>query len=111
MRRMSAVLAVAALSLVLGLGATAYAQTPTSVTGIPSGQGGHANNTTPTQHGGAPPGGRDNPAVDAGPARATDDDSSIAPWLIGAAVLVVLVAGAAFVVRRAAANREPSYSA
>jgi hypothetical protein len=111
MRRISVVLAVAALSLSLGLGSAAWAQAPTTLPGVPAGQGGPDNNVNQTQQGGNAPGGRDNPVVDAGPATPTEDDSSIAPWLIGAAVLLVLVAGAAYLVRRAAANRrQPSYT-
>ena len=111
MRRISVVLAVTALSLFLGLGSAAWAQAPTTLPGVPAGQGGPDNNVNQTQQGGDAPGGRDNPVADAGPATATDDDSSMAPWLIGAAVLLLVVAGAAFLIRRATAGRrEPSYS-
>ena len=106
MRRLSALLAVAALSLFLGAGPV-HAQSATTLP-LPAGQGGPDNGVNAVQ-GGDAPGGRTNPAADAGPA-VSDDDGSIAPWLIGAAVLVLLVAGAAVVVRRAANNREPSYS-
>ena len=110
MRRISIVLAVAALSLFLGMPA-ATAQTATTLPGVPAGQGGPDNNVNATQQGGTAPGGQDNPAADAGAATSTDDDSSIAPWLIGAAVLVLLGAGAALVIKRGAQRREPSYSA
>ena len=111
MRRISVVLAVAAVALLVGVGPAAQAQTATTLPGIPAGQGGPDNNINPTQQGGAAPGGRDNPAVDAGPATATDD-GSLTPWLIGAGVLVLLAAGAAAVVvtRRSNSTREPSYS-
>ena len=109
MRRISLVLVVAALSLFLGIG-PATAQTATSLPGVPAGQGGPDNNINQTQQGGEAPGGRDNPAADAGAATSSEDDSSIAPWLIGAAVLVLLGAGAALVLRRNADRREPSYS-
>ncbi|HVL28647.1 MAG TPA: hypothetical protein VM390_10900 [Acidimicrobiales bacterium] len=112
MRRMTAVLAVATLSLLLGLAPAATAQTVTTLPGIPAGQGGPDNNVNPTQQGGDAQGGRDNPAADAGPAVSTDDDASLAPWLIGAAVLVLLAAGAVVARRAIAGNRrEPTYSA
>lgn len=116
MRRISVALTVAALSLFLGFGAGATAQTATSIPGLPAGQGGPDNNVNNAQEGGTAPGGRDNPVADAGPATPTEEDSSIAPWLIGAAVLLVLIAGAAFLVRRTMTaadrdRREPSYSA
>ena len=112
MRRYTLVIAIAALTAFLAAGPAA-AQTATSIPGVPAGQGGPDNNVNQTQQGGEAPGGRDNPAVDAGPATSSEDDSSIAPWLIGAAVLVVLAAGAAFAVRRATSDpsRRPSYSA
>ena len=112
MRRFSVVLAVTAMSLALGLGSAAWAQAPTTLPGVPAGQGGPDNNVNQTQQGGSAPGGRDNPAADAGPATATDDDDgSIAPWLIGAAVLLLVIAGVAYLVRRATAGRrEASYS-
>ena len=111
MRRISVVLAVAA-TLSLGLATVAWAQAPTTLPGVPAGQGGPDNNVNQTQQGGNAPGGRDNPVADAGPATASDDDSSIAPWLIGAAVLLLLIAGAAYLIRRATADRrrEPSYT-
>ena len=111
MRRISAVLAVAALSLFLGL-APATAQTATTLPGIPAGQGGPDNNVNATQQGGDAPGGRDNPAADAGPAVSTDDGASLAPWLIGAAVLVFLAAGGGLVARKVLGGdrREPAYS-
>ena len=110
MRRYTVVLAVAALTVLLGTGPAVLAQTATTVPGIPAGQGGPDNNINQTQQGGAAPGGRDNPVVDAGPATSTDDDGSLAPWLIGAAVLLVIAGGAAFAVRRASSSRQPSYS-
>ena len=110
MRRYTLLIAVAALTAFLAAGPAA-AQTATSLPGVPAGQGGPDNNINQTQQGGEAPGGRDNPAGDAGPATSTDDDSSLAPWLIGAAVLVVVAAGAAFLVRRNAdASGRPSYS-
>ena len=109
MRRSTVVLAVAALTVLLGAG-PALAQTATTLPGVPAGQGGPDNNVNQTQQGGAAPGGRDNPVVDAGPATSTDEGSSLTPWLVGAAVLVVLAAGAAFAVRRAASSRRPSSS-
>ncbi|HEX2047376.1 MAG TPA: hypothetical protein VHF27_06395 [Acidimicrobiales bacterium] len=111
MRRYTLAIAIAALTAFLAAG-PAVAQTATTLPGVPAGQGGPDNNINQTQQGGTAPGGRDNPAVDAGPATSTEDDSSIAPWLIGAAALVVLAAGAAFAVRRSTNNssRRPSYS-
>ena len=110
MRRYTLLIAVAALTALLAAGPAA-AQTATSLPGVPAGQGGPDNNINQTQQGGEAPGGRDNPAADAGPATSTDDDSSLAPWLIGAAVLAVLAAGAAFAVRRSAdSSRRPSYT-
>lgn len=112
MRRTSVVLAVTALSLFLAFGSAASAQTATSLP-LPAGQGGPDNNVNDVQQGVTAPGGRDNPVVDAGPATPTDDDSSIVPWLIGAAALLLLVAGAVYLGRRAMADRdrqEPSYS-
>jgi hypothetical protein len=112
MRRISVVVGVAALSLFLGLAPAASAQTATTLPGVPAGQGGPDNNVNNTQQGGNAPGGRDNPAADAGPAVSTEDDASLAPWLIGAAVLVFLAAGGALVARKVMSNdrREPSYS-
>ena len=109
MRRYALLFAVAAVAVLLGAGPAA-GQTATSIPGVPAGQGGPDNEVNQTQQGGSAPGGRDNPVVDAGPAVSTEDDTSLAPWLIGAAVLVVLVAGAAFVVRRSTSSRRPSYS-
>lgn len=109
MRRFVAVTALAAVTLLLGLGPAASAQTNTTLP-LPAGQGGPDNNVnSPGSADNA--GGTDNPAVDAGPAVSDGDDSSIAPWLIGAGILVLLAAGAAVVARRATADRRPSYTA
>ncbi len=110
MRRYTVVLAAAALAVLLGAGPAALAQTATTLPGVPAGQGGPDNNINNTQQGGTATGGRDNPVVDAGPATSTDEGSSLTPWLIGAAVLLVVAGGAAFAVRRAASTRQPTYS-
>lgn len=111
MRRITVVLAVAALSVFLGLGPAATAQTATTLPGVPTGQGGPDNNINNTQQGGNAPGGRDNPAADAGPAVSTEDDASLTPWLVGAAVLLLVAGVGAVVARKATAGRrEPSYS-
>lgn len=113
MRRFVAITALAAVALLLGLGPAAYAQTNTSLPLAP-GQGGPDNGVNAPFAGNSSgaSGGADNPAADAGPAVDDgDEDSSIAPWLIGAAVLVLLAAGAGLVARRAKADRRPSYSA
>jgi hypothetical protein len=100
MRRITLVIAVAAVSLFLGLGPAAHAQTASSLPGVPAGQGGPDNQVNPSQ-GGDAPGGQNNPAVNAGPATAEDDDASLAPWLVGAALLVVLAAGGLVLARKA----------
>ena len=110
MRRSTLLIALAAVTVFLSAG-PALAQTASTLPGVPAGQGGPDNNVNQTQQGGDAPGGRDNPVVDAGPATSTDDDSSLTPWLIGAAVLVVIAAGGALILRTlAGSRREPSYS-
>ena len=109
MRKIMLVTAVTAVALVLGLGPAARAQTASSIPGLPAGQGGPDNQVNPSQGGNAPSG-RDNPAVDAGPATSDDDDSSIAPWLVGAALLVVLAAGGVLLARKAGDSRGSDYS-
>jgi len=112
MRRIVAVSALAAVVLLLGLGPAAYAQTNTTLP-LATGQGGPDNGVNAPNAGNSSgaSGGADNPAVDAGPAVGDgEDDSSLAPWLVGAALLVLLAAGGAIAVRRATANRSPSYS-
>ena len=104
MRRITVILAVAAVSLFLGLGPAAHAQTNTSLP-LPAGQGGPDNGVNNTQQGGSAPGGQTNPAVNAGPAVAEDEGSSLAPWLVGAALLVVLAAGGLLMARKFG-NRE-----
>jgi hypothetical protein len=104
MRKITLVIAVATVGLVLGLGPAAHAQTASSIPGLPAGQGGPDNQVNPSQGGNAPSG-RDNPAVDAGPATSDDDDSSLAPWLVGAAVLVVLAAGGILLARKSTDSR------
>ena len=106
MRRITVIIAIAAVSLFLGLGSAASAQTATSLPLAP-GQGGPDNGINPNQAGNAPGGGV-NPASNAGPAVAEDDGSSLTPWLIGAAVLVFLVAGGALVARRVNESRTGS---
>lgn len=108
MRRMTLLLAVTAVTLFLGLGPAASAQTASTIPGVPVGQGGPDNQVNPSQGGNAP-GGRNNPEVNAGPATA-DDDGSLAPWLVGAALLVVLAVGGLLVARRAGAGRSDSYA-
>ncbi len=103
MRRITLLIAVAAVTLVLGLGSAASAQTASTLPGIPAGQGGPDNQVNPSE-GGDAPGGRNNPAVNAGPATADDDGASLAPWLVGAALLVVLAAGGLVMARRAGRN-------
>ncbi len=109
MRRITLVIAVAAVGLVLGVGPAAHAQTASSIPGLPAGQGGPDNQVNPSQGGNAPSG-RDNPAVDAGPATSDDDDSSMAPWLVGAALLVALAAGGIVLARRTADRRGSDYA-
>ena len=103
MRRMTLLLAVTAVTLFLGLGPSASAQTASTLPGVPAGQGGPDNQVNPSQ-GGDAPGGQNNPAVNAGPATAEDDGASLAPWLVGAALLVVLAAGGLVMARRAGAG-------
>lgn len=100
MRRMTLLIAVAAVTVFLGLGPAASAQTASTLPGVPAGQGGPDNQVN-TSDGGNAPGGRSNPAVNAGPAIAEDGGASLAPWLVGAALLVVLAAGGLVMARRA----------
>ena len=109
MRRITLVIAVAAVSLFLGLGPAAHAQSTATSLPLPAGQGGPDNGVNNTQQGGNAPGGQNNPAVNAGPAVAEDEGSSLAPWLVGAALLVVLAAGGLFMARKVG-NREPAYA-
>jgi hypothetical protein len=102
---MTVLIALAALTAVLALGPSALAQTASTLPGVPAGQGGPDNQVNPSQ-GGDAPGGQNNPAVNAGPATATDDDASLAPWLVGAALLVVLAAGGLVMARRATAGTD-----
>ena len=103
MRRMTLLIAVTAVTVFLGLGPAASAQTASTLPGVPAGQGGPDNQVNPSQGGNAP-GGQSNPAVNAGPATAEEDDASLAPWLVGAALLVVLAAGGLVMARRAGAR-------
>lgn len=103
MRRMTLLIAVTAVTVFLGLGPAASAQTASTLPGVPAGQGGPDNQVNPSQGGNAP-GGQNNPAVNAGPATAEEDDASLAPWLVGAALLVVLAAGGLVMARRAGAR-------
>lgn len=103
MRRMTLLIAVTAVTVFLGLGPAAFAQTASTLPGVPAGQGGPDNQVNPSQGGNAP-GGQNNPAVNAGPATAEEDDASLAPWLVGAALLVVLAAGGLVMARRAGAR-------
>ena len=109
MRRITFLLAVATVGLVLGLGPAAHAQTASTLPGIPTGQGGPDNQVNPSQGGNAP-GGQNNPAVNAGPATADDEGSSIAPWLVGAALLVILAAGGVLLMRKMADSRNSDYA-
>jgi hypothetical protein len=108
MRRITLLLTVTAVTLFLGLGSAASAQTASTLPGVPAGQGGPDNQVNPSQ-GGDAPGGQNNPAVNAGPATADDDDASLAPWLVGAALLVVLAAGGLVMARRTTA-RDDAYA-
>jgi hypothetical protein len=108
MRRMTLLIAVAAVTVFLGLGPAASAQTASTLPGIPAGQGGPDNQVNPSQGGNAP-GGQNTPGVNAGPATADEDDASLAPWLVGAALLVVLAAGGLVMARRAGSGRSDSY--
>lgn len=105
MRRITLVIAVAAVSVFLGFGPAAHAQTSATSLPLPAGQGGPDNGVNNTQQGGSAPGGQTNPAVNAGPAVAEDEGSSLAPWLVGAALLVVLAAGGLIMARKFG-NRE-----
>jgi hypothetical protein len=107
MRRTTLLIAIAAVTVFLGLGPAASAQTASTLPGVPAGQGGPDNQVNASQ-GGDAPGGQNNPAVNAGPATATDDGASLAPWLVGAALLVVLAAGGLVMARRTTA-REDAY--
>ena len=109
MRRITLLLAVATVGLVLGLGPAAHAQTATTLPGVPAGQGGPDNQVNPSQGGNAP-GGQNNPAVNAGPATAEDEGSSLTPWLVGAALLVILAAGGALLARKMASTRDSDYA-
>lgn len=109
MRRITLVLAVTAVSLFLGLGPAAHAQTSATSLPLPAGQGGPDNGVNNTQQGGSAPGGQTNPATNAGPAVAEDEGSSLTPWLVGAALLVVLAAGGLFLARKVG-DREPAYA-
>ena len=107
MRQMTVLIAVAAVTVFLGLGPAASAQTASTLPGVPAGQGGPDNQVNPSQ-GGDAPGGQNNPAVNAGPATAADDDATLAPWLVGAARRVVLAAGGLGMARRATAGDDAS---
>ena len=109
MRRMTLLIAVTAVTLFLGFGPAASAQTASTLPGVPAGQGGPDNQVNQSQGGNAP-GGQNNPATNAGPATAEDDDASLAPWLVGAALLVVLAAGGLVMARRAG-GRDDVYEA
>jgi len=108
MRRMTLLIAVTAVTVFLGLGPAASAQTASTLPGVPAGQGGPDNQVNPSDGGNAP-GGQNNPATNAGPATATDDGASLAPWLVGAALLVVLAAGGLVMARKAGAGRQEVY--
>ena len=109
MRRFTLFLAVVTVGLALGLGPAAHAQTASTLPGVPAGQGGPDNQVNPSQGGNAP-GGQNNPAVNAGPATAEDEGSSLAPWLVGAALLAILAAGGFLLMRRMADNRNSDYA-
>lgn len=102
MRRMTLLVAITAVTVVLGLAPAASAQTASTLPGVPAGQGGPDNQVN-SSDGGSAPGGQNNPAVNAGPAVAADDGASLAPWLVGAALLAVLAAGGLVMARRAGA--------
>ena len=53
------------------------------------------------EEGGSATGGQNNPATNAGPAVAEEEGSSLTPWLVGAALLVVLAAGGVLMARKA----------
>ena len=108
MRRITVVIAIATVGLFLGLGSAASAQTATSLPLAP-GQGGPDNGVNTNQAGNAPGGGV-NPATNAGPATAEDDGSSLTPWLIGAAVLVLLAGGGAVMARKMSDRSGSAYS-
>jgi hypothetical protein len=108
MRRSTLLFTLASVTLLLGLGPAAHAQTATTLPGVPAGQGGPDNGVNAVD-GGEAPGGRNNPATNAGPATSTEDDASLAPWLVGAALLVVLAAGGAFMVRKVTAGTDAGY--
>jgi hypothetical protein len=109
MRRITLFLAVASVTLFLGMGPAAHAQTATSLPGVPAGQGGPDNGVNAVD-GGSAPGGQNNPAVNAGPATSTEDDASLAPWLVGAALLVLLAAGGALMARKAGTGSDRGYA-
>lgn len=109
MRRLTLLLAVATVGLVLGLGPAAHAQTASTLPGVPAGQGGPDNQVNPSQ-GGDAEGGRNNPATNAGPATDTDDGSSLAPWLVGAAFLLVLAGGGMLLARKMATSGDSGYA-
>lgn len=102
------VIAIAAVSLFLGFGTAASAQTASSLP-LAAGQGGPDNGVNPNQAGNAPGGGVD-PATNAGPATATEEGSSLTPWLIGAALLVLLAGGGALLARKMGDRSESAYS-
>jgi len=104
MRRITVILTIALLSLVLGSGPAAQAQTASTLPGVPAGQGGPDNGVNASQGGNAP-GGAVNPATNAGPVTPTDDGGSLAPWMVGAGVLVLLAVAGALVARKVAASR------
>ena len=108
MRRITLVIAVAAVSLFLGFGPAAHAQTASTLPGVPAGQGGPDNGVNQSE-GGDATGGQNNPAVNAGPAVAEDEGSSLTPWLVGAALLVVLAAGGALMARKVTGRDDADY--
>lgn len=108
MRRMTFVLTAAAVVLFLGLGPAASAQTASTIPGVPAGQGGPDNGVNSSE-GGDAPGGANIPGVNAGPAVAEDEGSSLAPWLIGAALLAVLAAGGLLMARNTGSRDDADY--